>query len=431
MASSPLIATPARPAAASPAPAPRSTTAPASAPAKRARKDRGPNWLPQEVMALVNAKREMHLEEMDTVDARDLMNADSRKWQRVSEEVMKCGFSPCTRDATACKTKWNQIVLDYKRIADFFARTGRNGADYWDLTTSERKTKGLPRSFSQLFHGIHEWFWSRPSMHPPHTRDLLSPDDGNYQNQRSSVAVDDQVQDSEDKTEDPMEIAAEVEGTNYTSSHTPSGMQGHNNDTTCGVPKFGNMTPPVRHRSSLPPSVTLHVISSSDTSDSNGKRCTGNTAVKRKSLSGHTLIAEATRASGEVLARQMREMAEVGRDIERPKIEVQLKLFMEQMQYQREIDLKLHESSCIANENARLAILKQNEVVQCLTQLSSVLSMGLRLSNGRSAGSEPELAPPNVVQEVLVPSNGPPIPKIIPHHGTTDTTGGKANPDTV
>ena len=69
MVSSPLIATPARPAPASPAPTPRSTTTPTSVPAKRARKDQGPNWLPQEVMALVNAKREMHLEEMDTMDA--------------------------------------------------------------------------------------------------------------------------------------------------------------------------------------------------------------------------------------------------------------------------------------------------------------------------------------------------------------------------
>ena len=156
------------------------------------------------------------------------------------------------------------------------------------------------------------------------------------------------------------------------------------------------MTPPVRQQSSLPLGVTPQVISSSDTSESKAKRCTSNTAVKRKSLSGHTLIAKATRASSEVLAGQMQEMAEAGHDIERSKIEVQLRLFTEQMQYQREKDLKLHESSCIANENARLAILKQNEVVQCLTQLSSVLSMGLHLPNGRSAGSEPQLAPPYI-----------------------------------
>ena len=93
-------------------------------------------------------------------------------------------------------------------------------------------------------------------MHPPHTCDLLSLDDGNYHNQRPPAAEDDQVQDNKDETEDPMEIAAEVEGTDYMSSHTPSGMQGHSNDTTCGVPKFGNMTPPVRQQSSLPLGVT-------------------------------------------------------------------------------------------------------------------------------------------------------------------------------
>ena len=37
----------------------------------RARKDRGPNWLPQEVSALIAAKQEMYLEELDTIDGRD------------------------------------------------------------------------------------------------------------------------------------------------------------------------------------------------------------------------------------------------------------------------------------------------------------------------------------------------------------------------
>ena len=97
---------------------------------KHPRKDRGPNWLPQEVTALVNIKRDMYLEEIDIVDARDLMNPDATKWFRVSQEVMKADFSPCVRDAIACKTKWNQIIPDYKRIANFFARTGRNGEDY-------------------------------------------------------------------------------------------------------------------------------------------------------------------------------------------------------------------------------------------------------------------------------------------------------------
>ena len=72
---------------------------------KCARKDRGPNWLPQEVTALVNAKRDMFLEEIDTVDGCDLMTPESTKWQRVSAEVMRCGFTPCERE-------FSKICLD-------------------------------------------------------------------------------------------------------------------------------------------------------------------------------------------------------------------------------------------------------------------------------------------------------------------------------
>jgi hypothetical protein len=104
-------------------------------------------------------------------------------------------------------------------------------------------------------------------------------------------------------------------------------------------------------------------------------------------MSGHNIIAEATKASGEVMASQMRDMAESSRELERNKIEVQLKLFTEQMAYQREKDRRLYENVVIANENARLAILKQGEVVSCLAQLSYVLSKGLFVStDGDIAG---------------------------------------------
>lgn len=82
-------------------------------------------------------------------------------------------------------------------------------------------------------------------------------------------------------------------------------------------------------------------------------------------MSGHNLIADATRASGDVMASQMRDMAEASREIKRSKIEVQLKLFTEQMVYQREKDRRLYENVAIANENARLAIMKQGKVVSC------------------------------------------------------------------
>jgi hypothetical protein len=61
---------------------------------KRARKDRSPNWLPQEITALISAKRDMFLEELDSVDGRDLMNPDSSKWLRVSQHVMRADSRP-------------------------------------------------------------------------------------------------------------------------------------------------------------------------------------------------------------------------------------------------------------------------------------------------------------------------------------------------
>ena len=80
--------------------------------------------------------------------------------------------------------------------------------------------------------------------------------------------------------------------------------------------------------------------------------------MHQKSSSVHNVIAEATKAFEDVLASQLRQMAKASRDLERSKIEVQLKLFVEQMDYAREKDCHLYENSLIANENAHLAILK-------------------------------------------------------------------------
>jgi hypothetical protein len=70
---------------------------------------------------------------------------------------MRAGHSPCMRDGPAYKAKWNQVIPDYKRIVDFHARIGRNGLEYWELSTSEHSLEGLPKTFSQeLYDQIHE-----------------------------------------------------------------------------------------------------------------------------------------------------------------------------------------------------------------------------------------------------------------------------------
>ncbi|KAG0565380.1 hypothetical protein KC19_8G185700 [Ceratodon purpureus] len=289
-----------------PAPGPSGTAT--SSQSKRARKDRGPNWLPSEIFALIGAKREMFLEELDTVDGRDLMTPDTSKWLRVSQCVMQAGFSPCLRDGPACKTKWNQMIPDNKKIADYLSRTGRNSLDYWEMNSAERKAEMLPRLFGQdVFDAIHEWFGNRPQIQPPHIRDLLSPTDSNYRQP--------QQQRQQDEEPDSMPSLARTAS------------------------------------AGLPPGIHPHVISSSDTSQYAVHKRPGNTTVRRKSLSGHT----------------MQEIADASRELERSKIEVQLKLFTEQMAYQREKDRRMYETATIANENARLAILKQGEMVSCLS----------------------------------------------------------------
>jgi hypothetical protein len=69
------------------------------------------------------------------------MNPDATKWIHVSDHVMCAGFSPCLCNGLAYKTKWNQLIPDYKLIADYYSRTGQNAADYWEQSIGERKLK--------------------------------------------------------------------------------------------------------------------------------------------------------------------------------------------------------------------------------------------------------------------------------------------------
>lgn len=360
-------------------------------PAKRARKDRGPNWGPQEIAALIAAKREQFFQELDTVDGRDLMVPDTSKWIRVAAMVNNAGFSPIYRDGPACKGKWNQIVPEYKRIADYLSRTGRNVPDYWDMNSTQRKSEGLPRVFSQdVYEGIHEWYGSRPMINPPHVRDMLSPNDGNYRPPQNDTGNEEEGE-SEPDTEDPSDIppADYTQGTGFSTpprsphrrSSTPSHVAG---------PSDAGGTPSSRPYMGLPPGITPHVISSSETSQATMQRRTGNTGHKRKNLTGHAIIADATKATGVVMAQQMQDIADASRELERSKIEVQLKLFSEQMAYQREKDRRLYENATVANDNARLSILKQGEMVSCLSQLSTVLSQSLNMNKEFRVPSMPE-----------------------------------------
>ena len=146
-----------------------------------------------------------------------------------------------------------------------------------------------------------------------------------------------------------------------------------------GVSEPGG-TPIYRPFAGLRPGITPHYISSSETSSFVVERRPGNTTVKRKAVSGQVVILEATKTTGAMMAQQMQDIADASRELEHSKIKVQLQLFSEQMAYLREKDRRLYENASIANDNARLSILKQGEMVSCLSHLSTVLSNSLSMN---------------------------------------------------
>jgi hypothetical protein len=76
------------------------------------------------MIALVDAKRDEFLEELDGIDGRDLINSEVTKWNRISEKIMASGFFTHFRDGIACKDKWHLILPDYRKVVDYHARTG-------------------------------------------------------------------------------------------------------------------------------------------------------------------------------------------------------------------------------------------------------------------------------------------------------------------
>jgi len=106
-----------------------------------------------------------------------------------------------------------------------------------------------------------------------------------------------------------------------------------------------------------------------------------NTGIKKKYVSKQFVIVDATQCIGEAMATKMNQMADASRELENEKIEFQLKLFAEQLDYQRKRSMILQQTTRIANDNVRLAIDKQFGVVHCLSShlggLASIMSFGL------------------------------------------------------
>jgi hypothetical protein len=155
-----------------------------TAPPTKSRKERASNWSVLEILDMVAAKRQAFLQDIEVEDARELMNPEQTRWGKVATQVNEAGrarggHSP--RDAVACKYKWQTLMADYKKVADFHKGTGLVGNEYFELRSKERKDRRLQGQFyEEVYIQMHDWLQYKPSMQPPHSRDLLNPGDGNY-----------------------------------------------------------------------------------------------------------------------------------------------------------------------------------------------------------------------------------------------------------
>lgn len=173
------------------------TTIDGGGPSRR-RKERDPNWSKEEIMALVEAKRLEHLEEMEVIDARDLMFTDVTKWGKIALEVNAISWGEVVREGPACKHKWQSTMSDFKRIVDYHKGTGRNEEEYFLLTFADRRKQNLSRSFfREVYSSMFEFLMTRPMMNPPHSRDLLQCHDANYGADNSGLGIDLDVNDDD------------------------------------------------------------------------------------------------------------------------------------------------------------------------------------------------------------------------------------------
>jgi hypothetical protein len=70
-------------------------------------------------------------------------------------------------------------------------------------------------------------------------------------------------------------------------------------------------------------------------------------------------------------------MSDMNKSTKEAKLEVQMRLFTEQMSFMLEKDQRINNNAKAAQENAKLAIEKEEELIRCLANISVVLGRGL------------------------------------------------------
>lgn len=137
----------------------------------------------------------MCLEELDAIDAHDLMNLENSKWQCICLLVVHSRFSPCLCDASSCKTNWDILKPYYRRVVDFHTYIGTNEHAYWYMVNCEHVKEGLSKTCTfPSMNGMANMVHSQ--TYPPHVRGLMATHNMNLKEEggKQYEARDDQVE---------------------------------------------------------------------------------------------------------------------------------------------------------------------------------------------------------------------------------------------
>jgi hypothetical protein len=115
-------------------------------------------------------RRQEFLEDIEVKDARELMHPELTKWGKIAMKLKEAGKrrgGHIARDGLAYKYKWQTLLAEYKKVADYHKGTGLVDIEYFSLKSKERKERWLlPQFFEEVYMQMHDWLQHKPSMHP-------------------------------------------------------------------------------------------------------------------------------------------------------------------------------------------------------------------------------------------------------------------------
>lgn len=136
------------------------------------------------MLSWVRAKKAAFMDELQADDLRELMNTKMSKWKRVSLSVNAGAGISCYRNPKAYKYKWPE----YKKVVDVYRENGTNNMAYSNMSFGQQKNKELPKNFDiYIYEEMNNWLRYKPTMAPPHFRDLLHPNECNYKPMNVSI----------------------------------------------------------------------------------------------------------------------------------------------------------------------------------------------------------------------------------------------------